>query len=297
MTATLHHERVAGAAATSWLVMTHGIYGAGGNWRSIARQLVGARPDWGCVLVDLRGHGRSEQGDPPHTIDACAADMTRLIAAVSADGAPVRAICGHSFGGKVVIATRRHVAQLSLRGGSRPASPDGRGGEPRVIEQTWMLDSTPGAHPDRFAAPDNTVRLVLELMEQLPQTFARRADFVDAVIAGGQTPALAQWLAMNLVPIAPASDALRLRLDLAQIRALLDDYFRADLWPAIETPGLAGTVHAVVAGASRTVNDADRARLAAAERTTLHVVPDAGHWLHIDAPAAVVELLAAQLPR
>jgi pimeloyl-ACP methyl ester carboxylesterase len=93
-----------------------------------------------------------------------------------------------------------------------------------------------------------------------------------------------------------AAGALRLRLDLADVRALLGDYFARDLWPAVEDPAMPGELIAVVGGASRTVPEADRARLAAAPRAALHVVPDAGHWLHIDAPAAVVDLLAAGLP-
>jgi len=39
VTARLHHDFVAGEAPRAWLLMTHGIYGSGANWRSIARQL------------------------------------------------------------------------------------------------------------------------------------------------------------------------------------------------------------------------------------------------------------------
>src|SRR5205085_6580304 len=60
------------------LLLTHGIYGAGSNWRSIARKLNERRPEWGVVLVDLRQHGRSEPGEPPHTIAACADDLRAL---------------------------------------------------------------------------------------------------------------------------------------------------------------------------------------------------------------------------
>ncbi|HSM35677.1 MAG TPA: hypothetical protein VK837_04695, partial [Longimicrobiales bacterium] len=54
----LAHERVVADGATpgAWLYVLHGIYGAGRNWGSVARALVERRPDWGAVLVDLRGH-------------------------------------------------------------------------------------------------------------------------------------------------------------------------------------------------------------------------------------------------
>src|SRR4051812_24710793 len=57
----LAHTRVAAPGRTPerWLLVLHGIYGAGRNWGSIARRLVEARPEWGAVLVDLRMHGQS----------------------------------------------------------------------------------------------------------------------------------------------------------------------------------------------------------------------------------------------
>ncbi|HEV7554585.1 MAG TPA: alpha/beta fold hydrolase, partial [Kofleriaceae bacterium] len=71
----LHHELVAGDRAAKCFALTHGIYGAGHNWRSIARKLVERRPEWAVALVDLRHHGRSEGGTPPDTVAACADDL------------------------------------------------------------------------------------------------------------------------------------------------------------------------------------------------------------------------------
>src|SRR5690606_2906740 len=100
VSARLHHERIAhgGAAPAAWLLLTHGIYGAGGNWRAIARKLVERRPDWGVVLVDLRQHGRSDAGEPPHTLDAAAGDLRALADQLGGS----EAMAGHSFGGTVV---------------------------------------------------------------------------------------------------------------------------------------------------------------------------------------------------
>ena len=90
-----------------------------------------------ALLVDLRLHGRSEAGTPPHTIAACADDLAALLAEQAAAGRPVRAAVGHSFGGKVVVALR------------------GRGAD---LAQTWMLDSSPSARPGAWESPDNEVR-------------------------------------------------------------------------------------------------------------------------------------------
>lgn len=246
------------------MVLTHGIYGAGSNWRSIARKLTERRPEWGVVLVDLRQHGRSEPGEPPHTIAACAEDLRALIAELG----DVRAIAGHSFGGKVALATRRLVD----------------------VGQTWMLDASPSRR-DPAADPPNTVMRVLELMERSPRTWAHRDAFVAAVVAEGHDVGLARWLAMSLHP--DPSGALVLRFDFAALREMLADYYATDLWDVLEAPG--GDVEVVVAERSTTISAADRGRLAAAPaHVHVHEIT-AGHWLHIDAPAEVVDLFARRL--
>ena len=97
---------------------------------------------------------------------------------------------------------------------------------------------------------------------------------------------------MNLVP---RDGGLVLRLDLVAIRAMVTDYAARDLWSVLEDPALPGTVEVVIAERSRTIGEADRARLAAAPPHVHAVRIDAGHWLHIEAPGAVVALLATRL--
>jgi pimeloyl-ACP methyl ester carboxylesterase len=272
VSARLHHELITrpGARSERWLLLTHGIYGAGSNWRAIARKLTDRCPEWGVMLVDLRQHGRSEPGEPPHDLAACAGDLREAMTEV-----PVAAIAGHSFGGKVVLATRALA--------------------PSGLRQTWALDASPSAQLAAETDPANTVMRALALLERLPRTWSRRDDFVSAVVADGHAPALAQWLAMNVVP--DASGVLALRLDLPAIREMLRDYYARDLWSAVEDRTLPGDVEIVIAERSPSVNDADRRRLAAAPaHVHVHHV-DAGHWLQIDAPQDVVELFATRLPR
>ncbi len=247
--------------------MTHGIYGAGNNWRAIARKLTDQRPEWGVVLVDLRGHGRSERGEPPHTVAAAADDVRALIAELG----DIDAIAGHSFGGKVVLATRGLVE----------------------VRQTWVLDSNPGARDAPLDAEQGSAMRVLEMLERLPRTWAKREDFVAAVTAEGYPLPLAQWLGMNIVP--DASGALVMRLDPAQLRSLLTNYFAVELWDSAFDPAH-GDLEIVLADRSSSVDAAARTRLEGAPpHVHVHHV-DAEHWLHIEAPAAVVTLLAAELP-
>jgi esterase len=266
--ARLHHELIGDAERR--LLITHGIYGAGGNWRSIARKLQQQRPEWSIVLVDLRQHGRSEAGEPPHTVAACADDLRALF-----DELPgIEAIAGHSFGGKVVLQTRALA--------------------PPTLRQTWMLDASPSARPGAEDDHDNSVTRVLELMERLPKTWAKRDDFITAVTNSGQALPLAQWLAMNVV--ADDTGQFTLRLDLAAVRAMLADYYARDLWDVAFDPALPGELHVVIAEQSKTLSADDRTRLASAPPHVHTHRIDAGHWLHIEAAANVVELLASGLP-
>lgn len=276
MPARLYHERIArdGAAPARWLLLTHGIYGTGANWRGIARKVNERRPDWGIVLVDLRGHGRSEAGDPPHTIAACAEDVRALAATLAAETPAVwvAALAGHSFGGKVMLAARSLIE----------------------VAQTWLLDSSPSQRGDPGTDRDNSVLRVLALMERLPRTWARRDAFVTALVEAGQEVALAQWLAMSLVPT--AAGALKLRFDLVALRAMLADYYAVDLWEPLLDPQR-GSVELVISERSRVFTDDDRLRLLRAPPHVHAYHVNAGHWLHIDASAVVIDLLVEQLPR
>lgn len=273
-----HHSLVTapGAAPARWVLILHGIYGSGANWRTFARKLAERRPDWGMVLVDLRMHGRSRDAPGPHTVAAAAADLGALATELAAQGRPVRAVCGHSFGGKVALAFR--------------ASPAGA-----ALLQTWVLDASPSPSPGAMDDPANTVTQVLRMMAALPPGFASRDAFVQHVTGQGFAPMLGQWLAMNLER---EDGGYRFGLDPAAMEQLLRDFHALDAWPLLETGP--GTAHLVIAGASTAVSEDDRRRLdeigAAGADLAVSTIPGASHWLHIDALDALLDLVAGALP-
>ena len=150
----LFHSIVEGEKASKTMAFLHGILGSGSNWRSFAKRLVAAKPEWRAVLVDLRKHGASQDLPPPHTLAACASDLVALEKEVGRfDG-----VFGHSFGGKVAL------EYVFAR---------------KDLEIGWILDSAPGARPDRRGS-ESTVQIV-KMIGSLPERFETHDAFVEYV--------------------------------------------------------------------------------------------------------------------
>jgi pimeloyl-ACP methyl ester carboxylesterase len=266
----LAHTRVAAAGREPerWLLVLHGIYGAGRNWGSIARRLVEARPEWGAVLVDLRNHGQSRGFEGPHTIAGSAADVDRMVAEMDLHAA---AVLGHSFGGKVALTYAGH-----------------HGPE---LRQVWVMDSTPAV-----GAPEGTAWEMLQTVRSLPREFGSRQELVDRLVAGGFAEGVAQWMAINLEP---REGRYVWRIDLDAMEEMMRDFYRADLWQVVENPPECVEIHFVKATRSGTLSAEAAARVEAAGRANgrvfLHLL-EGGHWINTDNPDAVLRLLAETLP-
>lgn len=254
-----------GAAPERWLAVLHGIYGAGRNWGSVARALVRERPEWGAVLVDLRQHGDSAGFPPPHTLSATAADLDGL----APGPGPVRAILGHSFGGKVAL----------LAGRDDPG-----------VEQVWVVDSTPDARE-----PAGSAWEMLRVLQSLPEVFENRDEAVEAMTGKGVARPVALWMSTNLDW---RGGEYRWGIDLEDMEALLRDFFRTDLWSTVEAPRDGVEIHFIRATGSSVLSAEALERIrSAGSRTGRVFVHDVtgGHWLNADNPEAVVELLARHL--
>jgi pimeloyl-ACP methyl ester carboxylesterase len=261
----------------------HGALGSGSNLRSLASKLAKLRPEYRFCLVDLRHHGESQGAPPPNTLEACAGDLAALIQEL---GQEPTAIVGHSFGGKTALM----FAQLF----------------PGRARQIWVLDSNPGSQ-DPTAA--NEVIRVIQAVRTTTTPAVDRAHVVAQLVEQGLSSGTSNWLATNLQR-QPQGFVWRFNLD--AIYELMLDYFRVDLWPVLESGAADSDFRVVVAERSDRWAPENRARLELMLATVrairdseptvrgsgtveLHIVPNAGHWLHVDNPAFLLELISQNL--
>ncbi len=272
-----------GETPQRWMLFLHGILGSGANWRTFAKKILSAASGWGAVLVDLRLHGESQTGfATPHTLAACANDLEALVrelesswatSTADVEQAPrVQAMLAHSFGGKVAL-------EYAARDSSS-------------LEHLFVIDSTPSARPD--AKGSESTRHIVELLTNLPTEFPDRTSFTAWMEERGVSRPIAMWLAMNVRPI-PRTTRFAFRVDVQGIRELLADYFAKDLWNVLEHPTRATRFHLIAGGRSQVVDASDRQRAQQCPTTTLDVIEDADHWVHVDAPDALREIVLRYL--
>ena len=194
---------VGDAPATRQVVFLHGIFGSGANWRTFARRLVAERPGWGAVLVDLRMHGTSKDHAPPHTVAACADDLIALEAHLPGR---IAAMIGHSFGGKVTLASGAQGGISSTRGCSTRCPGRGRSTPaPRAPCACSTRSSSRAARAVRVARGVHR------------RDHRRGLHPGDRAVARDEPP--------------PRRRRFPLAVDLAAIRALLEDYLTRDCGP------------------------------------------------------------------
>ncbi len=261
------HDRYGADPGPNTVFLLHGILGNRGNWRSFARRLTQQLPGWCVVTLDHRHHGDSRGAAPPDTVNACADDLAALADHL---GVRPRVTVGHSFGGKVVLAhADRHR--------------DG-------LEQVWVLDSPPGAG-DR-GGEDHEVVTVLGALRAVPLPLLRREQIVTELTARGLSRPLAVWMTTNLAPV---EGGYGFRFDIDGAERLIADYFRFDAWPILTRPRTLPRIDCVRAERSDRWDPASLARFAdlpASVPTHLHLLENAGHWLHADNPDGLLRLFA-----
>ncbi|HHB80704.1 MAG TPA: alpha/beta fold hydrolase [Aliiroseovarius sp.] len=89
------------------VLIVHGLFGSGRNWRAIARRMARTRR---VVTVDMRNHGSSPWADSQSYPDM-AADLAEMIGMLGGQAD----VLGHSMGGKAAMVLALHSSELVRR--------------------------------------------------------------------------------------------------------------------------------------------------------------------------------------
>jgi pimeloyl-ACP methyl ester carboxylesterase len=234
------------------LVILHGLFGSKRNWSSIAKQLADSRR---VITVDLRNHGASPWS-PVHDYPALASDVTRLVETRLGGRA---AVLGHSMGGKAAM-------MLALE-------------RPELVERLVVVDIAPAPSP-------GSSREFLRAMMAVPLAeCSRRGDVEAALAADVPDAAVRSFLVANIVA---RPDGLAWGVNLEAIADHIDAIM--DFPDVPDGRAFTGPVLVLAGGRSPYVQPHHATminRLFPAAR--VETIPEAGHWLHADAPAAFLE--------
>lgn len=261
---SLHFRTLGAAPGTApALVLLHGLFGSADNWNTLARRWAAPVADGGTgrtvYLVDQRNHGRSFHA-PAISYPLLAADLLAFFDEhrLGAD----TTLLGHSMGGKVAMTfALAHPARLA---------------------QLIVVDIAPRAYaPHHRELLDGLLRLDVAAL-----TSRDAADRALQVVAPEADTRL--FLLKNLYRDDHNRFAWRLNI------AALDRHL-PDLGAAVDGPPYLGPTLFIRGGRSRYISAEDKTFVIPAlfPQSVVETVPDAGHWVHAEAPDAVFGLVRA----
>lgn len=240
------------------LLILHGLFGSGTNWRGIARELAARHR---VLLVDARNHGAS-----PHATrmdySSMAADVRALM---DAEGIPKAAVLGHSMGGKTAMT-------LALE-------------SPERVQKLVVVDIAPAPSPGDHGP-------LIAAMRGVDLDRVQRRSDADSLLAAQVTdPDLRAFLLQNLESCDGGGYSWRINLDaietcmaaLLGFEAATDARYEGDtLFVAGERSDYLGDSHL----------DAIRRFFPAARLAT---VANGGHWVHAENPQGFLDAVSGFL--
>jgi esterase len=240
------------------VLLLHGFLGSGRNLGALVRAWSERDSSLGLVQADLLGHGRSPP--IPEGADLYALGAAGL--ALMADAPEPFWVVGHSLGGRVALTMRAQA--------------------PDRVRAVTLLDIAPG--PTLGLPSGDIARFLLEAPAEAPD----RETFAQYFRGRGLTRGLTEWLLMNLDGV---DGAYRWRVDREGLVAFHRRTGATDLWPVAEAH--AAVIRAIRGAASNYVRAEDLERFRALD-IPVSTAPDAGHFVHVDATAAVLDALEDQ---
>jgi esterase len=235
------------------LIILHGFLGSLDNWRTASDRMSSR---FKIISVDLRNHGHSPH-HPAITYPAMAGDIYEFCKQQNIASAH---LLGHSMGGKVAM-------QLATT-------------HPQRIEKLIVVDIAPKGYPASHEA-------TLVALRNLNLGSFRSFGEIDAALAPQiRTPSIRQFLMKNLARRPDAGFCWRIDLD-----AILKNY-HALTKRIVPTHVFPKPACFIRGGRSDYVADEDLPFIKKMfPRAEIVTIPDAGHWVHTDAPEDFLKIV------
>ncbi|MCL4787832.1 MAG: alpha/beta fold hydrolase [Verrucomicrobia bacterium] len=241
------------------LILLHGLLGSLHNWLPLARKFAGR---FKVLAVDQRNHGLSPHS-PEFGYDQMAGDLHELL---NAQGLTRAHVLGHSMGGKTAM-------QFALL-------------YPDQVEKLVVVDISPRAH-----VPKQTGTLQSLLALDL-RRFQHRAEIDAALATSVPDEELRQFLLTNVARTRPGGSSPGTLFHWkANLTAIWENRQRLGAALASDRPFTKPALF-LRGGKSDYVTDGDLDLIRRLfPHAVLQTIPEAGHWVHTDAPQEFFRLV------
>lgn len=250
------HYRIIGEGNP--VLLLHGLFGMSDNLQSFGRQL--AEKNHQVILVDLRNHGQSPH-EEHHSYPLMAEDVAELMQDLKVNKAD---IIGHSMGGKVVLKLLHSHAEK--------------------INKAVVIDIAPWHYPVHH-------REILDALLSIDLNILRTRKEVERALGEKiKDQGTLFFLLKNLYWLAP--DQLAWRFNLHAINRQIENV-GDEVWPEekIYSPVL------FIRGEKSNYIDPYRMNEITKwfPKADLSEIKNAGHWVHAEQPAALLEVVGDYL--
>lgn len=157
------------------------------------------------------------------------------------------------------------------------------------------MDSVPGEVSTDDS--DGEVEKVLHTLQSLPSSLPSRKWVVDHMIELGFSKSLSEWIGSNLKK---EGESVTWSFNLRGAIEMFNSYRDTSYWSLLEEPPKGLEIAIVQAENSdrwhppvlQKLQSLSRKGEAAEGKVSLHVLPNAGHWVHVDNPKGLLEIMA-----
>ncbi len=295
----LHVEWVAPQASNNGqdhtILFMHGLLGNGRNLKTFARNLVRQQSKYGScgggILMDLRGHGSSFRGNNEgatennlaSTFQDCAQDVHHTLEEFNAEesASPTSVIVGHSFGGRLAL----EYAATIVTASDKP------------LKAVWLLDTVPG---EANASVDKVLAIITNVLEAHSNQGLTKKEMVQVLTNPPHNMDIptAHWLAMSY----DEKSGDNFGFDNNLVTRLKPEFANQDfmgLLRRILESKNDTKVHVVRGGKNEgwtipILTELQRLQKEFPSTFHLHVLPSAGHNVHIDDLPGLLKLFAGR---